>query len=98
MLQANRMDYRIGQLTVLPDQMSFLNPLLIIILIPTFKFRQYPLLTSRNLLTKQLTRMTAGGLLAALSFVVAAFLQIKINESMMVKPLPDFSRITVLNP
>ncbi|CAB4062888.1 SLC15A1 [Lepeophtheirus salmonis] len=60
---------------VKPDQMSTINPFLIVILIPLFNFAVYPVLNKLNILTKPLHRMFLGGMLAALAFVASAVLQ-----------------------
>lgn len=41
-LQARRMDGRIGWFTLLPDQVNTLNPLLVLILVPLFEAWLYP--------------------------------------------------------
>ncbi|XP_071743683.1 solute carrier family 15 member 2 isoform X1 [Lepeophtheirus salmonis] len=74
--QGNKMDGWsdiIGE--VKPDQMSTINPFLIVILIPLFNFAVYPVLNKLNILTKPLHRMFLGGMLAALAFVASAVLQ-----------------------
>lgn len=42
-LLARKLNYRIGGLNVIPEQINFLNPLLILILVPIFEGIVYPL-------------------------------------------------------
>ena len=41
-LQARRMDGRVGSMYILPEQINFLNPLLILLLVPLFEMFLYP--------------------------------------------------------
>jgi dipeptide/tripeptide permease len=87
-LQANTMDGNLfGVYGLKPDQIQLLNPLLIIAMIPLFQYVIYPLLAKRNLLKRPLQRMTTGGILVAISFIIYAFLQLRIESSLT----PDLS-------
>ena len=61
--------------TIKPDQMQALNALFILLLIPLFEGVVYPILQRPT----PLKRMSAGMVLAALAFVIAGFVQIKIQ-------------------
>lgn len=87
-LQARRMDGRIGPITILPDQMTTLNPLIILIMVPIFEAFLYP--TARKFfVVTPLRKMAFGGVLAAMSFVVAGLIQLKVNETMEPVPASD---------
>ncbi|KAI6182772.1 Peptide transporter 3 [Aphelenchoides bicaudatus] len=88
-LQARRMDGRIGPITILPDQMTLANPLIILIMVPVFEAFLYPLARKLFVVTP-LRKMAFGGVLAALAFVMAGLLQLKVNESM--EPIPSVDR------
>lgn len=80
-LQATRMNGDLfGVYRIKPDQIQVINPILIVIMIPLFEYGLYPLLKKCNLLTRPLQKITVGGFLAALSFVVAALVQIMIDN------------------
>lgn len=96
-IQANRMDGRLGCLTVLPDQMSVLNPLLVIIMVPIIEMFVYPFLAKFNVLVKPLRRMGWGGLLAAVSFIIAGFLQLAINKTIVEIPANGKVHYTLAN-
>jgi POT family proton-dependent oligopeptide transporter len=66
---------------VLPAQLQALNPVLVMILIPVMNYGGYPLVEKLGLRATALRRMTAGMLLAALSFVAVALIQIAIDEA-----------------
>lgn len=84
-LQARRMDGRVGWFTILPDQMNVFNPLMILILVPLFEALIYPL-CNRVFKVTPLRKMAVGGILAAVAFCIAGFLQIKVNDTMEPKP------------
>lgn len=96
--QATRTDPRVGSLHIKPDQLQFLNPLLIIIFIPLFKYLIYPLL-KRFDIRRPLQKMGIGGVLIMASFVVAGMIE---NEQFDKKlgpivPGPDESHVILFN-
>ncbi|KAG9335581.1 hypothetical protein JZ751_004485 [Albula glossodonta] len=84
-LQATTMDGNFGFLTIQPDQMQTVNPILILVLVPVVDYAVYPLIKMCGLNFTPLRKMTVGMLLAGLAFVAAALVQIQID-----KTLPDF--------
>lgn len=81
-LQADKMDGRIDWMnyTILPEQISLANPLFVILLIPLFEFVLNPLLAKIGL-RRPLQKMVVGMSLAAISFILAALVQFKIEAS-----------------
>ena len=77
--QAARMDGTLGSITILPDQFQIANPLLIIALVPIFDSVIYPFLSKCGLVLTPLKRMSIGGLLAALAFVVSGAVELLIE-------------------
>ncbi|RWS14184.1 solute carrier family 15 member 1-like protein [Dinothrombium tinctorium] len=97
-LQALKMNGNLFNVyTVKPDQIQAINPILIIVMIPLFEYFIYPFLEKCKILTRPLQRITVGGLLAASSFVLAAFVQIAIDKSLPQLPATGFGEITVVN-
>ncbi|VIO96173.1 Uncharacterized protein BM_BM4491 [Brugia malayi] len=84
-LQARRMNGRIGSLMILPDQMNTLNPLIVLITVPIFEAWVYPII-QRICKVTPLRKMAAGGCLAALAFVLAGLLQLEVNKTMESHP------------
>lgn len=80
-LQANKMNGRVGPLSILPSQMLMLNPLLVISLVPIFETVIYPFLGRHNCLVKPLRRMGWGGFMIASSFVLASIVQVSIDKT-----------------
>lgn len=80
-LQANRMNGQLGKFAIQPDQMQALNPILILLFIPIFETIIYPLFGMCHLLKRPLQRMVIGMVLAGLSFVVAGFIELKVQSS-----------------
>ncbi|XP_078323606.1 peptide transporter family 1-like isoform X4 [Crassostrea virginica] len=74
--------------TIKPDQMSAINPLLILLLIPIFEKFIYPCLEKCKCLHRPLQRMSAGMILTMISFIMAGFLQMKI-EANLESPLKE---------
>lgn len=62
-----------------PDQIETLNPIFIVTLIPLFEVTLYPCLRHFKIPFTPLRRMTFGLILAGLSFIFAAILQIQIE-------------------
>uniref|UniRef100_A0A915IW46 Uncharacterized protein n=1 Tax=Romanomermis culicivorax TaxID=13658 RepID=A0A915IW46_ROMCU len=96
-LQATRMSPKFGPLTVLPNQMLMLNPLLIIILVPIFEIFLYPCLSKLNLLKKPLRRMGLGGVFIASSFLVSGFLELAVQKTQPSLPMDGQARFHILN-
>lgn len=78
-LQATLMNGRIDFLnwTMKPDQMQVMNPLLVLLFIPFFETVVYPLLAKIGI-KKPLQKISLGGFLAALAFILSAVVQNKI--------------------
>uniref|UniRef100_A0AC35G8H5 Uncharacterized protein n=1 Tax=Panagrolaimus sp. PS1159 TaxID=55785 RepID=A0AC35G8H5_9BILA len=91
-LQASQMDGRVGPFTILPDQMNTFNPLIILIMVPVFEAFIYPF-TRKFVEITPLRKMGAGGLLAAIAFIMAGFLQLKINSTL--EPYPSNGNVFV---
>ncbi|GMT28702.1 hypothetical protein PFISCL1PPCAC_19999, partial [Pristionchus fissidentatus] len=84
-IQAQNMNCRVGHLTIMAEQMSFINPLLIIILVPVFEMLIFPCL-KKCLNVTPLRKMAIGGVLASLAFVVAGFVQLGVNGTLPIIP------------
>ncbi|VDK29902.1 unnamed protein product [Gongylonema pulchrum] len=96
-IQAVQMNCRLwGNFLLLPDQMQTMNAVLILLFIPLFQIVIYPLI-SRFVDFTPLRRMVVGGVLAALSFVIAGFVQLQINTSLAELPGQQQSFVSVTN-
>ena len=73
------MNGQLGSWTIKPDQMQVINPFLILAMIPMFETVVYPLLSKCHLLEKPLQRITVGGFLAALAFIVSALVEFQLE-------------------
>uniref|UniRef100_A0A3Q3EU96 Solute carrier family 15 member 1b n=1 Tax=Labrus bergylta TaxID=56723 RepID=A0A3Q3EU96_9LABR len=80
-LQATTMDGDFGLLTIQPDQMQTVNPILILVLVPIMDSVIYPLISKCKLNFTPLKKMTVGMFLAALAFIAAALVQLQIDVS-----------------
>lgn len=95
--QARRMDGYIGFYTILPDQMQVVNPLLILLFIPLFQYIIYPALDKCKVLTTPLQRLTAGGVLASVSFVVSAIIYLALESNYPVEPSTGNAQLRIYN-
>ncbi|XP_054636226.1 solute carrier family 15 member 2-like isoform X1 [Dunckerocampus dactyliophorus] len=86
-LQATKMNMSIGALSVTPDQMQLLNPLLNVFLVPIFGFVIYPLVDLCGIKTSPLRKMAVGMVFAVLAFGVAALVEVSLMKT-MVEPAP----------
>ncbi len=68
-------------LTLLPSQIQALNPLMVMLIIPGLSFLAWRPLERRKVRVTPLQKMTLGMFLTALAFVVAAILQLHIQNA-----------------
>ncbi len=78
--QATRMDGNIGFYVITPDQMIALNPAFAMITLPICNYLLYPLLFKFKI-KSLLQKMTVGGLLAVVAFIIAAFVETEIDKN-----------------
>jgi proton-dependent oligopeptide transporter, POT family len=79
-LQARRMDREIGPFTFEPAQLQFINPALIMILIPVMTAFVYPLVARVGIRPTPLRRMTVGMFMAGLAFVLTALIERRLDQ------------------
>ncbi|MHC4570448.1 MAG: POT family MFS transporter [Planctomycetota bacterium] len=77
-LQATRMDLNVFGIELLPEQPQAFNPVLVMIMIPLFSYGIYPIINKVFRLTP-LRKISIGLFVAALSFVVPAWIEIRIQ-------------------
>ncbi|MBT8491934.1 MAG: MFS transporter [Deltaproteobacteria bacterium] len=73
-----------GEITLLPEQISALNPLMVMTLIPLVSFFLYPGIERLGIRMSPLRRMTIGMFIAAASFAVVALIQASIAEGAVI--------------
>ena len=79
-LQATRLDLTlIGGITILPEQINFVNPLFLVLLIPVFTSFIYPFLEKRGLKVTPLRKIGGGLVVIGFSFLIIALLQEQID-------------------
>ena len=80
-VQAQQLDGRLGAgwFTIKPDQLQAVNPIVVLLLVPVFDFAVYPLFAKFSLLKKKLQRIFGGLLFGIASFLVAAYLQYRME-------------------
>uniref|UniRef100_UPI0037E95857 solute carrier family 15 member 1b n=1 Tax=Semicossyphus pulcher TaxID=241346 RepID=UPI0037E95857 len=96
-LQATTMNGDFGLLTIQPDQMQTVNPILILVLVPIMDSLVYPLIAKCNLNFTALKRMTVGMFLAALAFIAAALIQIQIDQTLPKFPSSNVGQAKFIN-
>nr|XP_047928184.1 solute carrier family 15 member 2 isoform X5 [Anser cygnoides] len=79
-LQATKMNADFGIYVLQPDQMQFLNPLLILVFIPIFDLGLYPLISMCKFNFTPIKKMATGMILAGMAFGLAAIVEVKINN------------------
>jgi dipeptide/tripeptide permease len=78
-LQATRLNTNIFGMYIQPEQIKALGPILLLIQIPLWQKVVLPFLERRNIFINQLQSVSFGGICAALSFVAAGLLQLRIE-------------------
>ncbi|XP_071370733.1 solute carrier family 15 member 1b [Centroberyx affinis] len=96
-LQATTMDGNFGALTIQPDQMQTVNPILILIMVPIVDSVIYPLIAKCNVSFTPLRRMTVGMFMAALAFVAAGLVQLQIDETLPKFPSSTQGQVKFIN-
>ena len=71
------------------DQMQIVNPLLILLLVPLFESVVYPAFSKCNLFTP-LQRMTTGGILAGVAFIISGVIELQLEVTILVFFLSSF--------
>lgn len=79
-----------------PDQMQVINPLLVLLFIPFFEAAVYPLLAKIGI-RKPLQKISLGGFLAALAFILSAVVQNKIIVSIYIFIFIGFKTVYISN-
>ncbi|OXU26213.1 hypothetical protein TSAR_013684 [Trichomalopsis sarcophagae] len=95
--QASRMDGEVFGYLIKPDQFQVINPLFIVIFIPVFQWAIYPILEKFLYLNTPLRKMTAGGILACLSFIISAIVELNIEPTYAVQPSQGLAQIRIFN-
>ncbi|GFR21775.1 solute carrier family 15 member 2 [Trichonephila clavata] len=97
-IQATKMDGKLtGGVYIKPDHMQIFNPILFLIMIPVFNWIIYPLLSKVNLCNTPLKRMAIGGFMCAFSYVITAFIQVRIEAELPLLPPEGEIEILVIN-
>ncbi|XP_012287395.1 peptide transporter family 1 [Orussus abietinus] len=97
-IQATKMNGQMGDFVLKPDQMQMANPLLILIFIPIFESCLYPVCAKIHFINTPLRKMTVGGLLAGLAFVVSALVELQLEKTYPIMPSPGVAQLRVFNP
>jgi POT family proton-dependent oligopeptide transporter len=86
-LQARNMDLAIGPFTFEPSQLQFINPALVMLLIPLCTGVIYPALESTRFRLTPLRRMATGMFAAGLAFVLVALIQAGLDRGLRLSVL-----------
>lgn len=79
-LQATRLDLKlVGGISLLPEQVNFINPLFLVLLIPVFTSFIFPFVEKRGIKVTPLRKIGAGLVVIGVSFVIIALLQERID-------------------
>jgi POT family proton-dependent oligopeptide transporter len=81
--------------TLLPSQIQAINPLLVMILIPTFSFGIYPLL-EKIIPMKPLIKISIGLFVTVLCYLVVAYIESRISQGISTSVLWQFLAYVIL--
>jgi len=94
--QATRMDGDMGSWSIKPDQAQMINPLLILIFIPLYVVIFYPALALIGI-RRPLQKLTMGGVLAGVAFVISAIVELNLEKTYPVLPAHGLAQLRVFN-
>lgn len=94
--QATRMTGEIGGITIKPDQMQVVNPLLIIIFIPLWDVLVYPLFAKIGI-RRPLQKLTVGMMFAGLAFLISAMVELKLETTDPILPNINEGQLRIIN-
>lgn len=94
--QATRMDGDVGFMEIKPDQMQVINPLLILVFIPLYEVVFYPLLNLIGI-RRPLQKLTLGGILAGIAFIISAVLEMNLEPTYAVVAGPGEAQLRIFN-
>uniref|UniRef100_A0A0P5IK34 Oligopeptide transporter 1 n=1 Tax=Daphnia magna TaxID=35525 RepID=A0A0P5IK34_9CRUS len=96
LFQATRMDGSLGFMSVKPDQIGIVNPLLIIAITPLFNSLIYPCFKKCGLLTP-LQRIGTGGMLIGISFVISGIVELNLEKTYPRIPAAGLTQLNFVN-
>ena len=96
-IQAMKMNGDTFGWTILPDQMTVANPILIILLIPLFNQIIYPAMGKVGILRTPLQRIVTGCFLCGAAFVISGILELQLRKGYPVLPEPGQSKLILHN-
>lgn len=82
--------------TIKPEQMQVLNPLFILLFIPLYDTVLYPILSKIGI-NRPLQKITAGGMMAGVAFLISGFLELELEKTYPVLPTPDNFQVRFYN-
>lgn len=94
--QATRMTGELGPYTIKPDQLQVVNPLLILGFIPLFSYVVYPMLAKCGI-KRPLQKLTTGGILAALAFLISGFVELELQKTYPILPTEHEGQLRIFN-
>uniref|UniRef100_A0A336KPU9 Oligopeptide transporter 1 n=2 Tax=Culicoides sonorensis TaxID=179676 RepID=A0A336KPU9_CULSO len=94
--QATRMTGELGPYTIKPDQLQVVNPLLILGFIPLFSYAVYPVLAKCGI-KRPLQKLTTGGILAAVAFLISGFVELELQKTYPVLPQENEGQLRIFN-
>lgn len=97
LFMARRMDGYIGFYTILPEQISFIDSIIYLALIPVFQYAVYPPLTRCGLLRTPLRKITAAGVFMSSSFVIYGCISLLLEATYPVLPSSGEAQIRIYN-
>ncbi|CAH0380952.1 unnamed protein product [Bemisia tabaci] len=95
--QASKMDGVVPNWFIIkPDQLAFLNPLVCMLFIPMLELFIYPALAKIGI-RRPLQYITVGAALCALSYVMAAYVEVKLEPCYAKLPSPELGQLRIFN-
>lgn len=89
------MDGEVFGYLIKPDHVQVANPLFIVLFIPIFQFLLYPVIEKVLFINTPLRKLTIGGLLAALAFIISGLVELKLEVRIKMEAIKIYCIIRI---
>lgn len=91
------MNGKVWGLTILPEQMHIVNPVLVLAFIPLFELVVYPVLAKFRLIRDSMQKLFWGGIVAAVAFGMSAAVEYTVEVIITTPQTESFNDVNLFS-